>query len=602
MTDGEYRDRPAADHQAQTGYPPADHPPSGYPPSGGYQPSGSEPAAHGLPPVSGYPLPPTGYQPDPRHHQPAGYGAGAEPPAGYQSAGSRVGAEPPASYQPGGSRVGAEPPASYQPGGSGAGAEPPAGYQPAGYQSGQYPPGPVGYPARAGYPVPDGYPVPGGYPGPGGYPVPAGLVPPPRRRRWPLWVGLGTVVALLLCAAPVAIGAVLLDRVSGPGGGAGAAASPKAGDPASVTGDWLTEQIRGLLDGQAKALLGGDENGYVGLAEPNTAIARQLRRDFRTLRAMRVSKWEPKLLGRVSKLDTSGEWRANLTVGHCFVSPGCEPNEITMVTRWKDAAGQPRLFAIDTDSTGGPGRPRPWESDELVASIGERTLVAAPRAFRDRLPDLLREGERAAKVADRYAVDGSPPERYLIFYAGPNEWSRWYGGNRPDWTAGYAVPVGEDQYDLVLNSKAVVPGQYADLMRHELTHASSLAGAERIDDDAWWLVEGIAEQAAAGGRAASRYDSLDDVDRLVNSGWNGELADVAPSDGSEDWHVAGSYGVGYLAVRHLVDRFGEKDVLTFFKLVVHDGKSEADASQEAFGQDWAKLHDECVAYVKKTAS
>ncbi|GAB3968528.1 hypothetical protein GCM10027615_20560 [Plantactinospora veratri] len=154
----------------------------------------------------------------------------------------------------------------------------------------------------------------------------------------------------------------------------------------------------------------------------------------------------------------------------------------------------------------------------------------------------------------------------------------------------------------MLNSKAVVPGQYADLMRHELTHASSLAGADQIDDDAWWLVEGLAEQAAAGGKAASRYGSLDDVDRLVGSGWNGKLADVAPSNGSEDWHVAGSYGVGYLAVRHLVDRFGEKEVLAFFKLVVHDGRSEAEASQEAFGRDWSKLHDECVAYVKKTAS
>ncbi|MDW5328703.1 hypothetical protein [Plantactinospora sp. KLBMP9567] len=588
MTDGEYRDRPPADHQPQTGYPPADHQPSGYPPSGGYQPSAPEPAMHGLPPVSRYPVVPTGYQPNPYHHQPtpACYGAAAEPPAG--------------------AGTGAElPPAGHQPAGYGAAAERPAGYQPADYQPGRYPPGPVGHPARPGYPAPAGYPMPGGYPTPGGYPPPGGLVPPPRRRRWPLWVGLGTVVALLLCAAPVAIGAVLLDRASGPTGpaaGAGAAASPKAGDPPSVTGDWLSEQIRGLLDGQAKALLGGDENGYVGLAEPNTPIARQLRRDFRTLRAMRVSKWEPKLLGRVSELNTAGEWRANLTLSHCFVSPACEPNEITMVTRWKDAAGQPRLTAIDTDRTGGPGRPRPWESDELVASIGERTLVAAPRAFRDRLPDLLREGERAARVADRYAVDGSPPERYLIFYAGPNEWSRWYGGNRPEWTAGYAVPVGGDQYDLVLNSKAVVPGQYADLMRHELTHASSLAGAGRIPDDAWWLVEGIAEQAAAGGRAASRYGSLDDVDRLVNSGWNGELADVAPSDRSEDWHVAGSYGVGYLAVRHLVDRFGEKDVLTFFKLVVHDGRSEDEASQEAFGQDWSKLHDECVAYVKRTAS
>ncbi|MFY1674976.1 hypothetical protein ACN27G_34395 [Plantactinospora sp. WMMB334] len=520
--------------------------------------------------------------------------------------------------------------------------QPPPGYPPPGYPPPGYPPPdaapidvapvdalpveavPPAWQSRpADHPPPSGA-YPAGYPGTGGYPprgplpprpglvfppgamapAPPGLVPPRRRRRWPLWVGFGTVVALLLCAAPVAIGAVLLDRVPGPAGapgGVGAAASPQAGDAPSVTRDWLTEQIASLLDAQAAALLGGDENGYLAVAEPGSPVARQLRRDFRTLRSMQVSRWQPALRGKVSQLDT-GEWRANLTVAHCFVSPDCEPNEITMVTRWKDSAGQPRLSTLDADNVGGPGRPRPWESDELVASIGERTLVAAPRAFRDRLPDLLREGERAARVADRYAVDGSPPERYLIFYAGPNEWSRWYGGNRPEWTAGYAVSVGGDQYDLVLNSKAVVPGQYADLMRHELTHASSLAGAGRIDDDAWWLVEGLAEQAAAGGRAPSRYDSLEDVDRLIDSGWSGELADVAPGDRSEDWYVAGSYGIGYLAVRHLVDRFGEQDVLTFFKLVVHDGLSEEDASREAFGAEWSTLHDECVTYVKRTAS
>ncbi|MBF9134652.1 hypothetical protein I0C86_37840 [Plantactinospora sp. S1510] len=414
---------------------------------------------------------------------------------------------------------------------------------------------------------------------------------------------IGTVLVLLLCGAPVVAGAVVLARngtpEQGPDTGT-AAASPEPGDAPTVTRDWLGDRVMGLLEKQATALLSGDENGYLALAEPGTPLSRQLRREFRTLRAMQVTKWQPELHGKLVRLDEPGTWRADLIVQHCFVTPACELNEITIATRWRDTPGQPQLTAIDPPS--GADRPRPWETDELVASIGDRTLVATPRAFRDRLPELLREAEKAAKVADRYAVDDSPPERYLIFYAGPNEWKLWYGGDRPEWTAGYAVPVGAEQYDLVLNSKGLAPGQYGELMRHELTHASSLSGAGRIGGDAWWLVEGMAENAAASGQSVNRYQGLRAVERLVDAGWDGKLEDVAPDDDSADWQVAASYGVGYLAVRHLVDRFGDEDVLKFFELVVHDGSSEEDASQEAFGVAWTTLHDDCVKYVKKTAS
>jgi len=263
-------------------------------------------------------------------------------------------------------------------------------------------------------------------------------------------VAFGTVLVLVLCATPLVAGVVVLNRLSGePGGeGAGAAvASPEPGDPPSVTSDWVSDRISKAVEKQAAALLGGDENGYLAPAEAGTQVSRHLRREFRTLRAMRVAKWEPALRSTAVRMNQSGEWGADLVVQHCFVTPDCDPVEVTLRTRWRDGAEQPKLIAIDPAEPSGD-RPRPWETDELVATVGDRTLVAAPRAFRERLPELQREAERAAKIADRYAVDGAPPDRYLVFYAGPNEWKLWYGGDRPEWTAGYAVPV-DDGYDLV---------------------------------------------------------------------------------------------------------------------------------------------------------
>lgn len=65
--------------------------------------------------------------------------------------------------------------------------------------------------------------------------------------------------------------------------------------------------------------------------------------------------------------------------------------------------------------------------------------------------------------------------------------------------------------------------------------------------------------------------------------------------------MGGSYGVGYLAVRHLVDRFGEQRFLEFFRAVVHDRRTPEKASVQAFGELWAGLHDECVNYARSAA-
>ena len=53
------------------------------------------------------------------------------------------------------------------------------------------------------------------------------------------------------------------------------------------------------------------------------------------------------------------------------------------------------------------------------------------------LPGLLAQAETAARAADRYAIGGRPPDRYLVYYAGKGEWQRWYGGGRPTcgWTS-----------------------------------------------------------------------------------------------------------------------------------------------------------------------
>lgn len=130
---------------------------------------------------------------------------------------------------------------------------------------------------------------------------------------------------------------------------------------------------------------------------------------------------------------------------------------------------------------------------------------------------------------------------------------------------------------------------------------ASLPGGGYSDPSDWWLVEGLAEYAGADGKPVDRYEGLAEVRDVVRGGWNGRLGSLVPADDAADGRVGGSYGIGYLAVRHLVDRYGEQRVLDFFRAVVHERRSLRDAADDVFGESWSTLHDDCVAYVRAVA-
>jgi len=410
------------------------------------------------------------------------------------------------------------------------------------------------------------------------------------RRRWPLWTALALVLVLLACGAP---GVLLLGLVPGV---AGRPAAGSADDPAARR---LGERMTAQLDRQAAALLAGDRPGFLAVAEPPARPA--LTRRYAALRALRVTVWRPEANGVPAEVDgRAGEWRLTVRVGYCFVVVDCTPSTVTIGTRWRIVGDEPRLVTVE-ESRAAPAGARPWEVSDLAVAVGKRTMVATTPALRAKLPGLLAQAEAAAEVADQYAVAGTPPDRYLVFYAGHTEWQRWYGGGRPKWTAGYAVGVGGGHHDVVLNAQSITPAGIDDLLRHELTHAASLPDRGYSDRSTWWLVEGLAEYAGADGQPVDRYDGLAEVRKLVRGGWDGRLDSLAPADDAADDRVGGAYGVSYLAVRHLVDRYGEQRMLDFFRAVVHEHRSVDEAAERVFGDPWSALHDDCVDYLRTVA-
>ncbi|MFY1696182.1 hypothetical protein [Solwaraspora sp. WMMA2101] len=497
-----------------------------------------------------------------------------------------------------------------------------------------------------------------------------------------MWPVLGVVATVLFCATPVVGAVALVDRLPAPDPPrtqppvavpTGPPPSPQPGDPPEATQAWLRTQIGVLLDQQAAALLAGDERGFLAVAAAGSPARDDLARQFRTLRAMKVTAWRPTISMLPTAFDpdvagggptpspsvpagsptptpassptpsgspgstpmptssatpspspspsvtvtpsatvpggsgsTAGspatQWRLLVSYQHCFVVPSCQTSPVVVGQRWSTDGDRLQLVAVEPSLTLQDG-PRPWEVSELVVATGNRTLVATTPADRDLLPGLLRDAEEAALVADRYAVTGTAPDRYRIFYAGADEWRRWYGGDRPEWTAGYAVAIGGGHYEIVLNGTNLRDVVRPDLLRHELTHAASLPDGGHRERAAWWLIEGLAEHAAAGGRPVVRYEGLANVRRLVlEQDWQGPLSAVEPTADAENWQVSAGYGVGYLAVRHLVDRFGEERTLAFFTSVVHDGLDLDEAARLQFGEPWEDLHQGCVDYVRQAAA
>ncbi|MEU4566571.1 hypothetical protein [Micromonospora sp. NPDC023956] len=411
-----------------------------------------------------------------------------------------------------------------------------------------------------------------------------------RRRRGVLWAVVAVVAVALGCLLPAALVAAVVRQTAG----------RSTGDPASGPGGpaaRLAAAIDAQLGRQAGALLRGDRDGFLAVAEPAARV--DLGRRFTALRALRIAVWRAESSGQPTPTPgRPGQWRQVVTYRYCLVVPTCTPSPVLAATRWRETSDGPRLVAVEPSASAETGT-RPWEVSELVAAVGRRTVVATTPDLRTRLPGLLAEAEAAATVADGYVVDGVPPDRYRIFYAGRAEWRRWYGGGRPAWTGGYVVTVGGGHHEVVLNADALRTGGVADLLRHELTHAASLPAGGWSDRHAWWLVEGTAELAGAGGRPVRRYAGLDDVRRLVaGGGWDGRLDTLAPGADAPADRVAASYGVGYLAVRYLVDRYGGQRLLDFFAAVVHDRRPVADAAREVYGEPWPELHDDCVARVR----
>jgi hypothetical protein len=353
-------------------------------------------------------------------------------------------------------------------------------------------------------------------------------------------------------------------------------------------------KIRQALQDQEAALLGGDEDAFLRAVDPSAGGLREdLARRFGSLRQLQVKVWKVAVEGP-ARLE-SGTASATVQVRYCFVVATCDPMTFEAATRWNVAGAAVTLLDFGTSKDLGP---RPWEVSELRTAVGSRVVMATTAKYASRLPSMLAAAEDAAALTDTFARWGPPPTRYVVYLAGPGEWASWYGIHQEAWVAGFALPLTASATEIVLNVERVDTKQTLDVLRHEFTHVVTLAGVEKAYAHTWWLVEGIAEYVRVKG-SGRPFDQLGDVRTYVHSGhWKGEIALDDPPAGASTADVSGRYGVAYLSLQHLADRFGEDKLLEFFDYAARQGLTLDDSARKAFSMSWDDVETDCVRFVR----
>ncbi len=428
------------------------------------------------------------------------------------------------------------------------------------------------------------------YPFPPPYVVPP---PPPKRSSRGAWLAVAVSVLVATVSGVVAF----WPRPSGEPPiwhvvGEQEAPPPQDAAP-SVWNAWARRAVDTTMASQGSALLAGDEEGWLSVADPDDAQLRSdLRRRYAVLHQMGVGKWTQEVRGRA---EVTGElsWHAQVRVTYCFGDPDCRPNIMIFGTDWRLDEDRLVLTGVENSTERQLG-PRPWEATDLAVATGDRTIVATSPRLDGRLAETLEAAEAAAAVADTLARWNGPPSRYVIFLADSGDWSEWYGFEKPEWAGG--LYLDETDNEVLVNSG--VRGM-TEMLTHEFTHVATLAGDRkgRNDISTWWLVEGIAEYAMMLDRPVSEYDGISLVRSFVRREGADPVVSVPTVEASlED--AAARYGIAFLGVRRMADVYGQDAMLDFFGRIVHDGDTLEEAAPAAYGRDWDEIRDDCATYIR----
>ncbi len=436
------------------------------------------------------------------------------------------------------------------------------------------------------------------------YYVSPGYVPPPpvRRRRGRI---LGVCALVLVVLAGLVTAGVVYSN-SARRDTAKAGPSPQPGSPtpsaAPTTAAPDLTTLDGVLTEQAAALIGGDEAGWLAAVDPTaTAATAEYSRIFHNLRAMKVASWRQS--SPSGRPPGSSPQPYAIDVSYCLVQTPCNDLQATLTVSAELKGDRVLLESITTPKPDeNAEQPLPWMASNLSAVVGKRVVVAASTDEQGRLSSALRSAEQAAEIADQYA-HWTKPDIYVVYLAGAGEAKTWFGGEHDPDIIVSTWPVGDYDIEMVMHMPGAAndagPGGLTETMRWAMGEVAVEYGAGGDGNNS--LVNGMAVYVATVGHASWMNGYVQDVRTYLRSGkWSKNIYLLAEFSSTNSRTRSAAEGIGALAIRHLVQRFGLTKTLEFWGDVERGGYTLDDASSLAFGLPWKSINTDCVNYIEHT--
>lgn len=369
-------------------------------------------------------------------------------------------------------------------------------------------------------------------------------------------------------------------------------------DPASRPTPAPTAEslVRTFLDARARALLAGNEHGWlVGLDADRELLAGQ-RQIFGNLRRMKTVHYAYRVLRVVE--ETSG-LRATVAVEYCFANPGCDPPESEAVVRFRSVRDGVVMTGYTPFS-----EVRPWEVGRLAVSVGRRVILAAQPRYRGALGRLRVRADRAAARAARFGPRDITLSRPVIFIGRPGKDStEWYGQGLEDVDDGMSYLPSGAVDEPIRTVDHLFRGDRMRKLSPYLFQWHLGLGAASLDinvEDLWarQFATGIAYHLAygvvVGGSDPAGWQLGSDLKRVL-AAWNGKLESFHPDGGddSDAWDTA-----AWAAVYRLIHKYGRSDFIDFYNAVARDGVAVEAATREHLGKSVSRVQRDLVRYLR----
>ena len=431
--------------------------------------------------------------------------------------------------------------------------------------------------------------------------------------------GLALLVALVAVVAVVA-GVGLWTRDSGKDRPPAPLPSSPSGTPSPDLAAERTAAVQRLLADRSRAVLDGDPAAWQATVDPTApGFAERQRELFARLREVPFALWSYELVGEGPGLppdrsavlpEGAAIVRVRLTYQVADTGGQADREQyLTVVSR-----GGRWLLAGDTDAAaaGFDTQRDLWDLGPVRVVRGRHSTVVGDTrgASHTRMRRLAREADSAVTKVDTVWTRPWSRRPLVLLPRTQKDMAKLLGDDGRGLAQIAAVTTGAFEEGLSRGDRVLInPASFdtlgavgrAVVLTHEMTHVATRATT--VVSPPIWLSEGFADYVAYEATPVpTPIVAADVIDDVRDGKAPRRLPEPADFDAGEG-DIASAYEASWLACRMIASRFGEKQLVRFYRAMSdQEGPGWPEESESVLGLSADELTRQWRAYLRKVAA